>query len=226
MYVFNAYTHVYTFPCTQKESCTCKKLLDKGVEILQEEKIPIKSSDGIPNNLARKRSGPEDSIDAAKDDDVSGKRARSSPNVLEESSKELDHRASKKDDDNGPVQQLVAMFGALVAQGEKAVGSLEILISSISADLLAEVVMANMRYLPTGHPQAGDNESLVNMTVIGSDSRAKYPSSFLANVLSLSSSFPPIAAQMNADHSVSKDSLVRVSSIHLQTFLLFSFSLA
>ncbi|KAJ6425283.1 hypothetical protein OIU84_025953, partial [Salix udensis] len=176
--------------------------------VAQEEKISIKSSDGIPNNSARKRSGPEDSIDVAKDDDVSGKRARSSPTVLEESSKELDHRATIKDDDNGPVQQLVAMFGALVAQGEKAVGSLEILISSISADLLAEVVMANMRYLPTGHPQPeGDNESLVNMTVIGSDSRAKYPSSFLANVLSLSSSFPPIAAQMNADHSVSKDSL-------------------
>uniref|UniRef100_A0A6N2K7K1 Symplekin C-terminal domain-containing protein n=1 Tax=Salix viminalis TaxID=40686 RepID=A0A6N2K7K1_SALVM len=175
--------------------------------VAQEEKISIKSSDGIPNNSARKRSGPEDSIDVAKDDDVSGKRARSSPTVLEESSKELDHRATIKDDDNGPVQQLVAMFGALVAQGEKAVGSLEILISSISADLLAEVVMANMRYLPTGHPQPeGDNESLVNMTVIGSDSRAKYPSSFLANFFP-AGSFPPIAAQMNADHSVSKDSL-------------------
>lgn len=177
--------------------------------VAQEEKLLIKSSDGIPNNSARKRSGPEDSIDLAdlaKDDDVSGKRVKSSPSVSEESSKELDHRANKKDDDNGPVQQLVAMFGALVAQGEKAVGSLEILISSISADLLAEVVMANMRYLPTGHPQAeGDDESLLNMTIVGSDTRAKYPSSFLTNVLSLSSSFPPIAAQLNAGHSVSKD---------------------
>lgn len=174
--------------------------------VAKEEKLSIKSSDGIPNNSARKRSGPEDSIDLAKDDDVSGKRVKSSPSVSEESSKELDHRANKKDDDNGPVQQLVAMFGALVAQGEKAVGSLEILISSISADLLAEVVMANMRYLPTGHPQAeGDDESLLNMTIVGSDTRAKYPSSFLTNVLSLSSSFPPIAAQLNAGHSVSKD---------------------
>ncbi|XP_061955032.1 uncharacterized protein LOC133677183 isoform X2 [Populus nigra] len=179
--------------------------------VAQEEKLSIKSSDGIPNNSARKRSGPEDSIDLAdlaKDDDVSGKRVKSSPSVSEESSKELDHRANKKDDDNGPVQQLVAMFGALVAQGEKAVGSLEILISSISADLLAEVVMANMRYLPTGHPHAeGDDESLLNMTIVGSDTRAKYPSSFLTNVLSLSSSFPPIAAQLNAGHSVSKDIL-------------------
>ncbi|XP_011006561.1 PREDICTED: uncharacterized protein LOC105112532 isoform X3 [Populus euphratica] len=179
--------------------------------VAQEEKLSIKSSDGIPNNSARKRSGPEDSIDLAdlaKDDDVSGKRVKSSPSVSEESSKELDHRTNKKDDDNGPVQQLVAMFGALVAQGEKAVGSLEILISSISADLLAEVVMANMRYLPTGHPQVeGDDESLLNMTIVGSDTRAKYPSSFLTNVLSLSSSFPPIAAQLNSGPSVSKDIL-------------------
>jgi symplekin len=220
------YTLVYTFPCTHKESHICMKLLDKGVEILQEEKLSIKSSDGIPNNSARKRSGPEDSTDLAdlaKDDDVSGKRVKSSPSVSEESSKELDHRANKKDDDNGPVQQLVAMFGALVAQGEKAVGSLEILISSISADLLAEVVMANMRYLPTGHPQAeGDDESLLNMTIVGSDTGAKYPSSFLTNVLSLSSSFPPIAAQLNAGHSVSKDIPVWVSSsIHSQTFVFF-----
>ncbi|GKC12456.1 symplekin isoform X1, partial [Tanacetum coccineum] len=48
------------------------------------------------------------------------------------------------DDDNGRVQQLVAMFSSLVAQGEQSAGMLEILISSISADLLAQVVMANM----------------------------------------------------------------------------------
>lgn len=113
------------------------------------------------------------------------------------------------------------MFGALVAQGEKAVGSLEILISSISADLLAEVVMANMRYLPTSHPQAEeDDESLVNMTIIGSNTQAKYPSSFLNNVLSLSTSFPPIASQLNAQHSASNDIEVCI----LSSFLSWVFS--
>ncbi|CAK7343924.1 unnamed protein product [Dovyalis caffra] len=198
--------------------------------VAKEEKIAIKSLDDIPNNLVRKRSGPEDSMDFAKDDDVSGKRARASPSVLEESSNEMDRdslaskhdipsdRPNKKADDNGPVQQLVAMFGALVAQGEKAVGSLEILISSISADLLAEVVMANMRYLPTDRTQAeGDDESLLNMTIVGSDTQAKYPSSFLANVLSLSSSFPPIASQLNADQSVSKETVKTQDEEELQT---------
>lgn len=192
---------------------TCWKFLDKGFNILQEGKHVIKSCDGVPNKLGRKRSGAEGSSDLAEDNDVPGKRVRPTPTVSDESTKELKDEvpsdgptSNKGDDDTGPVQQLVAMFGALVAQGEKAVGSLEILISSISADLLAEVVMANMRYLPTSHPQAeGDDESVVNMTIVGSDTQAKYPSSFLANVLSLSNSFPSIASQLNAHQKVSND---------------------
>ncbi len=198
---------------------------------LQDE---VETFDGIQGILGRKRSGAEDSSELAEDNDVSGKRARPMPSVSEESTKELNRNISASqddgpadgptvnggEDDTGPVQQLVAMFGALVAQGEKAVGSLEILISSISADLLAEVVMANMRYLPTSHPQAeGDDESLVNMTIIGSNTQAKYPYSFLTNVLSLSTSFPPIALRLNAHQSASNDIEVCV----LSSFLSFLF---
>uniref|UniRef100_A0A0D9X398 Symplekin C-terminal domain-containing protein n=1 Tax=Leersia perrieri TaxID=77586 RepID=A0A0D9X398_9ORYZ len=46
------------------------------------------------------------------------------------------------------VYQLVNMFAALAAQGDRAAGSLQILSSSIAADLLAEVVMVNMQHLP------------------------------------------------------------------------------
>ncbi|XP_043816322.1 uncharacterized protein LOC110622332 isoform X2 [Manihot esculenta] len=190
----------------------------------------VQTSDGAQGKLGSKRSGAEDSSELAEANDVSGKRARPMPSVSEEPNKELNRNVSGSqddvpsdgptvngEDDTGPVQQLVAMFGALVAQGEKAVGSLEILISSISADLLAEVVMANMRYLPTSHPQAEeDDESLVNMTIIGSNTQAKYPSSFLNNVLSLSTSFPPIASQLNAQHSASNDieRMSRVEELH------------
>lgn len=78
------------------------------------------------------------------------------------------------------------MFGALVAQGEKAV--LEILISSISADLLAEVVMANMRNLPPSRPPAeGDQEQLLdtdsNPGITGSISELKKLSSLLSSIL-------------------------------------------
>lgn len=158
--------------------------------------------------MGRKRSGTKRSSEPAEDSDVSGKRARQAPSVSEESTKESNGKISG-DDDIGPVQQLIAMFGALVAQGEKAVGSLEILISSISADLLAEVVMANMCHFPTIYPKTeADDESLVNMTIVGSNTQAKYPSSFLSNVLSLSTSFPQIASQLNAHQSASDESEV------------------
>lgn len=176
----------------------------------KEEKPSNRTCDAVQSNLGRKRSGADDGCDLEGDDDVSGKRARPTPSDSEALSQ--DHRPStgstsnKGNSDSGPVQQLVAMFGALVAQGEKAVSSLEILISSISADLLAEVVMANMCNLPPFLPQAeGDEESVLNMSIVGSDTGAKYPASFVANVLSLSSSFPPVASLLDVHQPISSD---------------------
>jgi len=168
--------------------------------------------------LARKRSGSQIEGDLA--EDVPGKRVRATIDALEEPKKELDERtisnsqdetpsnvpaSSKGDMDNGPVRQLVATFGALIAQGEKAVGHLEILISSISADLLAEVVMANMQNLPPKFPNTEGNEQLQDINMIGSDDKAKYPPSFVAAVMSLSSTFPPIASLLDAQQSVSNE---------------------
>lgn len=127
------------------------------------------------------------------DDNMPGKRVRSISTVSEDS--------TPSNVDSEHVKQLVAMFGALVAQGEKAVGSLEILISSISTDLLADVVMANMKYLPANLPKLeGDEEDL-----------AKYPLSFLANFLSVPGSFPQIASLLDAQGSASDDIVVRSS---------------
>lgn len=101
--------------------------------------------------------------------------------------------------DSGPAQQLVGLFGTLVSQGEKAIGSLEILISSISADLLTDVVMANMHNIPPNCSSYADgtDELVMNMCIVGSDAQIKYPPSFVAGVLSLSTAFPPIAALIN-----------------------------
>lgn len=204
------YMYVDAYICTCIKIFGCLELPDYGINILQEEKPSIRTCDAVQNNLGRKRSGAEDGCDLEGNDDVSGKRARPTHSVSEELSQE--HRPStgsisnKGNSDSGPVQQLVAMFGALVAQGEKAVSSLEILISSISADLLAEVVMANMCNLPSYLPQAEvDEESVLNMSIIGSDTGAKYPASFLANVLSLSSSFPLVASLLHVHQPISSD---------------------
>lgn len=188
--------------------------------ILQEEETAVNSCDSVHSNLARKRPGSQNGGDLAEDEDVPGKRVRTTTVGLKEPKKELDEgtanirddtsstvpASSKGEVDNGPVQQLVAMFGALVAQGEKAVASLEILISSISADLLAEVVMANMCYLPPNHPNAeGDDEQLHDISIFGSHDKAKYPPSFVAGVMSLSSTFPPVASLLDAHQSLSND---------------------
>lgn len=204
------YMQIDLYICTCIKIFGCLELSDHGINILQEEKPSNRTCDVVQSNLGRKRSGADDGCDLEGDDDVSGKRARPTPSDSEALSQ--DHHPStgstsnKGNSDSGPVQQLVAMFGALVAQGEKAVSSLEILISSISADLLAEVVMANMCNLPPFLPQAeGDEESVLNMSIVGSDTGAKYPASFVANVLSLSSSFPPVASLLDVHQPISSD---------------------
>ncbi|XP_062095189.1 uncharacterized protein LOC133801071 isoform X2 [Humulus lupulus] len=190
--------------------------------LAKEEKPTVEAYGPVHNNLGKKRSGAQGKGNCAKDEDASGKRIRVTPIASAESAKELEKNnygvqddisstgptTSKGDSDTGPVHQLVAMFGALVAQGEKAVGSLEILISSISADLLAEVVIVNMRNLPPSHSiDEVDDEPLLNMSIIGSDSQVKYPPSFVANVLSLSSTFPPIASLLDTHQAISDDTM-------------------
>ncbi|KAI4353360.1 hypothetical protein L6164_002318 [Bauhinia variegata] len=188
--------------------------------VIKEENPAINSCDSVHSNLERKRSGSQDGGDL-NDVDVPGKRVRTTFSVPEEPKKELDggitvswedtatKTTSQGNVDNGPVQQLVALFGALVAQGEKAVLSLEILISSISADLLAEVVMANMCNLPPNYPNAeGDDEQLHDISIIGADDKAKYPPSFVAGVMSLSSTFPPIASLLDPHQPVSDEKSV------------------
>eukprot|EP01018_Ginkgo_biloba_P002290 Gb_24672 [translate_table: standard] len=114
----------------------------------------------------RKRHVVHDNGNLADIDDTSGKRLRPSPANL---STVQQSQPSNAVQDNGPsngissggllldsemtpVQQMVAMIGALLAEGERGVESLEILISKIHPDLLADIVIANMQYLPTSPP--------------------------------------------------------------------------
>ncbi|KAK6943128.1 Symplekin/Pta1, N-terminal [Dillenia turbinata] len=179
----------------------------------EEENLAGKASDSVELSNGRKRSGVPGISDLVEDDDMSVKRLRSLPTISDGSTKELDGdissveqnsnstrvKSSREDGDAGPVQQLVAMFGALVAQGEKATESLQILISSISVDLLAEVVIANMRHLPPSRPESEEDEE-VDPTCgayVGSDTQVK-PPLFSGDAGSLSSAFPLIAQFLDA----------------------------
>ena len=69
------------------------------------------------------------------------------------------------------VYQLIGMFAALAAQGDRAAGSLQILSSSIAADLLAEVVMVNMQHLPVSHPVDQQQSSSTSQASIARSSK-------------------------------------------------------
>ncbi|KAK9159079.1 hypothetical protein Scep_005653 [Stephania cephalantha] len=140
-----------------------------GKEHSAKEKLSTETFDPVEVDAGKKRSVIQEVDDLAQNGGVSGKRYRSTPTLSSDSNGDrpnldqggvstIGSTSSSVDGDGGHVQQLVAMFGALVAQGEKAVGSLEIIISSISADLLAEVVMANMRHLPSTCPNAEEDD--------------------------------------------------------------------
>ncbi|KAI4339782.1 hypothetical protein MLD38_024686 [Melastoma candidum] len=51
-----------------------------------------------------------------------------------------------------PVEQMIAMIGALLAEGERGAESLDILISKIHPDLLADIVITSMKHLPSISP--------------------------------------------------------------------------
>ncbi|CAK9233640.1 unnamed protein product [Sphagnum troendelagicum] len=80
---------------------------------------------------------------------------------------------------------LLAYFGALIAQGERGAASVEILISSLTPDMLAELVIVNMQHLPSTPPPLPPG---VGPSVSGS------LATLLSSVLSQSVLLPPGSA--------------------------------
>lgn len=74
----------------------------------------------------------------------------SEPDVNSEN--ELSSNVPVLDSELAAVEQMIAMIGALLAEGERGAESLEILISKIHPDLLADIVITNMRHLPKTLP--------------------------------------------------------------------------
>lgn len=56
------------------------------------------------------------------------------------------------DGELNPVEKMIAVIGALLAEGERGAESLEILVSKIHPDLLADIVITNMKHLPKAPP--------------------------------------------------------------------------
>ncbi|ONM61140.1 HEAT repeat-containing protein [Zea mays] len=134
----------------------------------REESWPLmeRSTDG-----SNKRSLAEDMNHVTEDDVHSTKRARQSIDANEHSeeanktnfeSMSVDISSSQpssiRTGNSEAVYQLIGMFAALAAQGDRAAGSLQILSYSIASDLLAEVVMVNMQHLPISRPEVDQQQ--------------------------------------------------------------------
>ncbi|CAH9076996.1 unnamed protein product [Cuscuta epithymum] len=68
------------------------------------------------------------------------------------------------------VDQMISMIGALISEGERGVESLEILIAKIPPDVMADIVITNMKHLPANPPSSTkfDTLPLTRQTDFGS----------------------------------------------------------
>nr|GMD96462.1 Symplekin like [Ipomoea batatas] len=117
----------------------------------------------ISGDATKKRATPSDNEDSSINHDLSAKRVRYVPNnhVVPP----VERNDSGKDYVNGVpqkvpvavnapnlVEQMISMIGALISEGERGVESLEILIAKIPPDVMADIVITNMRHLPRNPP--------------------------------------------------------------------------
>ncbi|KAK8705554.1 hypothetical protein V6N13_049154 [Hibiscus sabdariffa] len=125
----------------------------------------VSSQAYVLGDLSKKRSMPQDNEELTNSFEMASKRIRSGPNSyttpltqINDSGQDFSSVTGSSsnfplsDDNLTPVEQMIAMIGALLAEGERGAESLEILISKIHPDLLADIVITNMRHLPKSPP--------------------------------------------------------------------------
>lgn len=100
-------------------------------------------------------------------DDQSGKRLRSIPDAINSGLEETQLATCQEEakdstsvsNDLSPLQQMIVMIGALAAKGDHANSSIDLLVASLSADMLADIVIENMRNLPANPPAMSPGDS-------------------------------------------------------------------
>ncbi|KAL0368880.1 UNVERIFIED_CONTAM: Symplekin [Sesamum calycinum] len=117
----------------------------------------------VSGDVTKKRLAPVDNEDLNNSSDTTSKRLRyglhnNIPATVDFNDARQDHvngispKLPVSDGDLTPEEQIIAMIGALIAEGERGLESLEILISNIHPDLLADIVITNMKHLPNNPP--------------------------------------------------------------------------
>uniref|UniRef100_A0A6N2MKH5 Symplekin C-terminal domain-containing protein n=1 Tax=Salix viminalis TaxID=40686 RepID=A0A6N2MKH5_SALVM len=119
----------------------------------------------VSGDQLRKRCVPMDNEEQPNGHEMAQKRIRYGPNILSTtpipindsgpdsvSVNGVSANVHVSDSDLTPAEQMIAMIGALLAEGERGAESLELLISNIHPDLLADIVITNMKHLPKSSP--------------------------------------------------------------------------
>ncbi|KAK9270973.1 hypothetical protein L1049_026561 [Liquidambar formosana] len=161
----------------------------------------------VSGDLLKKRSMLQDNEDPPNGHEVVPKRIRYGPNThsmspVQTSDSGQDNvsvngvfsKVPLLDTDLTPVEQMIAMIGALLAEGERGAESLEILISNIHPDLLADIVITNMKHLPKTPPPL---TRLGNLPVSRQTGSSSNPSQVVApNAPTTSVQSPVLTAQI------------------------------
>ncbi|XP_057503929.1 uncharacterized protein LOC130787563 isoform X1 [Actinidia eriantha] len=108
-----------------------------------------------------------------------------------------------------PVEQMIAMIGALIAEGERGAESLKILVSQIHPDLLADIVITNMKHLPPNPPPLMRLSSLPVTQQGGSSG----PPSVAVPIVSTASIQSPVLASQTPPSSSNVNSSTPLSDI-------------
>ncbi|KAG5251072.1 symplekin [Salix suchowensis] len=109
----------------------------------------------VSGDQLRKRCVPMDNEEQANGHEMAQKRIRYGPNILSTTPIPINDSGRilyLLMADLTPAEQMIAMIGALLAEGERGAESLELLISNIHPDLLADIVITNMKHLPKSSP--------------------------------------------------------------------------
>ncbi|KAL6955318.1 hypothetical protein U1Q18_042871 [Sarracenia purpurea var. burkii] len=165
-------------------------------------KDELSSQLSIAGDAIRKRSMPLENEEPNNGHDAASKRIGRGPNThsdptIQKSDSGQDFSANGVSSkvpllNSGltPVEQMIAMIGALIAEGERGAESLEILISQIHPDLLADIVITNMKHLPKNTPPL----MRLNSLSVTQQSGSSGPPSIAVPIVSTASIQSPVPA--------------------------------
>lgn len=172
----------------------------------------------VSGDQLRKRSVPMDNEEQANGHEMAQKRSRYGPNILSTTPIQINESGPDSVFDNGvsanvhlsdsdltPAEQMIAMIGALLAEGERGAESLELLISNIHPDLLADIVITNMKHLPKSSPPL---TRLGSLPVTLQDCSSSSPAQAVAPSAPVSSAQGPIPVVTAGNLSLSDAPIV------------------